>query len=833
MNKVKSIIREIKNSKYLNDWILKLKDEPTLFSIENIKPNLKVDDGYQFIPWDGLVLIKYYLKGNNENEEIDKFVIDLLKKSLSKYQNDNTIEVSNKLNSNFSIIDDLFSIAISKTKYIDNIDFLDLLKIYLDSVNFKVYQLIKYLKCYFRKLLNSKIDIFAMFKMIIDSNKLTGREVKYFIDDSIDLLIKKDVFKFYRLSFDEIYKKDLKCFDMSSFIDYNPEYIYNEVIDLVYFHWLKITSTSIDYNVLNNDINKLLSSNNKYHKKIGLALININFKKIEKIFYKKLNDFLNIKTYYTDLCDLLINNDVNYKKIKDKLVKSSFGIENKERINILRNHIKIIFNLKGIKVEYIPETFEMNNYVRNFNKLIKAELIDPQSEKDKLYLQIKDLDLEDVLKFYNDKKNSSSLLSETLNDAFIEYLSENNINLIDNFKNFDFSLIHRILVEQQEMFNEGIDIDICKLNVLTNKAIELSNEKKDYSIISTILSCIGIIINKKEYCLAFNLINSIRCEMLDIELIKYSVNDCINNVFFQYFYNYSNVAFNYIESRIEYIKVVEWAIKKNTTTLNGIIASQLPIISIINNELYSSNLDTLLKSNDKNYNFSYDMLGNVSICKVNDIFNNIKDRADFIDFIYSQTKECSYHSLVTYIDCIVKSLLYHDCENFLKIIFNTNNSNVVILTFDSILHYYKKNIKNNDIIKKYIQKIYNFIEANMAKNFDADNIIISISKMILKTNNGYNQLWDCLKLLFNKYYDYYFPEELFDVIKIYLDVEKDNIVDIIKIYLNKYDENNIDEEQLSCIINLFKSSGKYNDELKEFEVILTRIEPLTIKYFKN
>ncbi len=814
MSNLKSVIKSFYTTPFYNEWLLALKDSPELFSIDNIKPCLRIDNEHvQFVPWDGLDILSIY-KAKKQDDRIDAFIIELLGKSIDKYKSDTTEKEIDKLNANFPVIDKLMSIALSKALYVENIDFISFLDIYLDSCFLHSYSLFNYIKDDFNEFSKLEPDlIYNIILLIKNSNKIKGYELKYLFNNNISSLIQKNPVPYYSLAYERIINDDLKCYDMGAFIDYKSSGFYCDN-DLIFcFYLLKESSKTISELKLKNDVITLIESDNEYHKRIGLALINNNFEKINYLFYDNIHLFFNESTYYLDLCSLLANHLIpNIDIIINELNIATFGCNNKDNLNTLKNRINIILSSKGYKTTIIPETKKMNEFINNFNRHFYMSDFDIDGEADNLVHDIEILSIDEALEEYNKRKNSSYVFTDVLNKAYIKYFEIKKIDISKIFNKLEFSLITEIINEYKT--------EILKFYEYMKLAIDLMNDKSDYSIISFFLYNIDFLINKEKIKEAYYLISKVDLNMLDMsEIEEYDVTHCINHIFCVYCENYSKIAYTFEQSKSNYLKMIKNSLKKNTHTIKGIIAMQLPLIKYLDESIFSSIVDFVLDNKVNEINFSYYMMGYSGYFNIGNIIDYIKKRDDFKDFFLNQTlKIKDLGGVETIIHYLLSDYLTSNDLEIISIIFNSKNYKLIYNGLKNSLYFFNS---DNKKMEEFIKRFINYAKQNEIDSFDAEQIIRSFAGSIIKSQNNYDYLWEGIIVLF-KYFNNYISEELIELLKIYKDSEYEKVSKIVDLFIEKYNKNIIFNDTLTEMLNIFKNDNRYRDKMKEWVVSLTK-----------
>ena len=130
---VENVVKSMCNSEYLTEWIIALRDNEKLFSTNNINHCIVEGDYIRSNKWAGLEVLRKYVELDKNNAKVDEFIVELLNKSIAKYESDTEKDEKKKLNSSYFIVLSLIDLALSKEEYIDKVDVVKLVDIYFDS----------------------------------------------------------------------------------------------------------------------------------------------------------------------------------------------------------------------------------------------------------------------------------------------------------------------------------------------------------------------------------------------------------------------------------------------------------------------------------------------------------------------------------------------------------------------------------------------------------------------------------------------------------------------------------------------------------------------------
>lgn len=836
MNEFKEIIASLSKSPYLVEWILKLKNNEVLFSpTKNIKACVKVDEkSVRSSFWDGLTIIEAYCSRGLSNDEVDNFIISLLRNSINIFLNDKESEKYKKLNSSEYIVKELFDICISRPKFIDSVDVVSLIKTYFDSPlcwPFTIpYEMAKNRGVLLRA---NKDIVFEMYKMVVE---LVGEKEDCTEYLNIDYLIKENADKYYLYSVKYIKELDKHFYDMGSFAEYN--FSLSKQKHVVVFNWLKSSSKFINKDLLQHDIQEMLTSNSELLNKAGLCLLGLNFEQTKKILFNNLKLVFNKENFYADLRFVFSNNSFQFltdgerKQIENELSCASFGLNNEKTVSILRNHLAGILRAKGFDVIFNEESHEEKDFAINFNKRFYEVSHDRAGDIQNLKNKLNKLSIEQASDYYHKCRNSSYYFEDIINTAFISYL-------LDNFED-DF-------IEYLDKFDSGLAIGLI--------SHFSSSESKNFSnFIKIVKKVLLLMKNDSKYVVCLNLIlfnlsyyfkNENRKDieevinLIDYKLIKIDeykndtninvISICINEPLYCYLDVVSLLAYNEKKEWIRQFEIiVDYYLKTfNFHKMKSLVCCFYQRILyfdfnyamklkdfIFDNELNSENLSYPLLSLINNYNeelltILYDSKG---------IFDYFKHHYKSGDLLSSQTVISIWFFM-----CFLKKGKYEDVIN---LYFENSNLNAIgYCLFYANIWLENKQLSNDDL--KRFELFLVKISQNVCifQNDDAnDQMIRKLSKTIVLNDNKYPFIWEALICLF-KTFKHFLSDEAVKLFQKYKISEYAKVSKIIGLYFRSYRQYYSSEKTLVTVFNMVANESKYRKKVEMWRVSLIEKNP--------
>ncbi len=739
MDKRKQIIKELCSSPFIDKWILELKDNDSLFSVDqNLKPCIKVDKNrIKSSFWDGLEVLECYARRDICNDDVDDFIVSIINSCIEKYVEDKEENPTLRLDSSYAILTQLLQILKSRPDYCAKIDFLKFVKIYLSSPYGFPFSLVSSLKEFkLSNFLNGE-DVFNCYKTIIEKEKIGTACFKYLANmREID---KNNGFLFYEYSKSKITSfNDFDCCHMGAFSSY-PDYTQYEFSDKdILIVWFKESSKFITFEQLKLDINSFTSSDKYFLKRAGLALININFRTCKNIFYENIDSFLNNREYFSDVKELINTNlqqlDIDF--ILPKLETATFGVKEP---SILRNHIKGIFkkyidsNQEATKqiINYKTETTKDLNSIKNFNRMIYFIEDSKFDDVDYLYNQIRGKDPIEALNIYKNSKDKSTYYLEVFCDAYFRLIGDDYQYFIDNLDNFDSRMINQILFK--------LENDYQNLIKLLNRFIRLLNSDSYFNnCISTVLYRMQKLCDNSNFQDIFSLLSKIDYKKMtingDVRGDSY-INDLINENMHTYLEMLAycsecdKTSFSFLKTVIKYL--LHAATNHKTKSLISFIMVRLFRIDV---DYCKSILDVVFDNYYESFNPSYLMysISNDTNCQ---LLSLIKEKDDFKEYISldSENNDIKMSQNIIFSRLLFLAFKEKDFA-FYDYYIKSNNLDCLSKGFDNIKYWITNKDSNIDI--EDVLKFCKLVNQNLSKfksidKFQIDQLIRSISKLLL------------------------------------------------------------------------------------------------------
>lgn len=833
MEKRKQIIKEFCASPFIDKWILALKDNESLFSVDlNLKPCIKVKKNrISSYYWDGLEILECYAKRDTCNKEVDKFIISIIRKCIKKYAEDDEKEPTMRLDSSSAILSELLQILINRPEYCREVDFLKFAEIFLASPYSHPYSLISSLNKLNLSAIFNNNSFFNFYKLIIEKGTI-GTECLKFLAD-VNLINKETGFLFYEYSKNKIMNFDHYALcHMGAFCSY-PDYVQYEFTNKdILVLWFKESSKYISFEQLQKDINSFIKSDKYFLKRAGLALICINFRTCKNIFYKNIDRFINDRDFYSDLKELInINLDqLNIELVLSKLEKASFGVKNP---TILKNHIygilkKYLDSDNGVikqTINYKTETVKDLNTIKNINRMIYFVEDSKLDDVDMLYKQIKDKDPIQALDIYKNSKDKSSYYLEVFCDAYFQLIGNNYGFITDNLEKFDSRMINQILFKFENSEQ--------KLLNLLQKFIETLNDDSFFDdCISTVLFRLEKLCDSKKFNDVFQMLSKIDYRKIEIkqeikgdtyisDLINYNMHTYLKMV--AYCAECNTVYFSFLKDVIEYLlKVV---VNRTTKALISYIMTRLSRIDI---NYCRSILDIVFDNTSESFNPSFLMysISNDIDCKLLDL---IKDRDDFKKYIAYETKNGDIQMSQKIIFSRLLLLAFKQKNfSFYDDYIKSNNIDCLNNGFENIKYWIINNesaVEINDVVNFCKLVNLNFNKFKNIDKFQIDQLIRNISDLLISSKKLDDEnVWELYITLF-KYFGDYFSDETISVLKEYKTKRKKYIIKIMRKYVDSYEQYATYEPTLIEALSIFENDPNYSVELKRWKIMINNKNP--------
>lgn len=830
MDDLKSVISGLCKSPHLDEWILKLKDNEVLFSPKkNIKPCIRVDENYvKSDYWIGLNLLEVYSKSQLSNDLVDAFIIDLINESIEIYKNDSEVDPYKKLNSSYFILTELFEICVQRKEYFDSIDVLSLISFSLSSATSWPFSIVHALFEHKNVLLEcSPSKVFEVYRTILEFG---GKSLDYTEYLKIDDLVKRIPFKYYDYCKRKILTYDFSISSMGSFFEYQGEYERKK--ESIVFNIFKTASRGIDAKILKEDVEKCIFSNSKLLKRIGLCLININFDTIGDVFFDHIQVFFNDDDYYSDLRCLLENNSRNIVEPRQRelvssiVKKATFGIgkEREELIQPLRNYLAKVCSQNGLDIPFVEPSKQDAEFVLNYNKSFYIVNHDFKGDIATIKDRISNVTVDNSVSIYFDLIKGSSYFRDTVRQAFVETYFSDGSNF-GNIKLFDYSLaISLIHYHEQKK-----DIECLYKSII--EVLNICKDNAEYiNCLSTILFATQSNVESFGFERFCKLLRLIDYKWMRAEEFRYPneiISECINEDIHTYLellayaVERNGVGVEYLKAALSYHSA-----KSNAPKIKALMAFIFPRLLRID-KLYASELEKIIFDNQFNgTNPSYTMLA-VSHGYSLPLLEVISNREELTNYlrINNGTNDEKMAQKVLFNWFLGGYFFKGLYENIIDIAFSTKRSDVILENLRSINYWIEtKQIMNQLVIKKYLEKLNIVIGDWINKESERDQLIRELSQLIVLTNGEIDVSWNALISLF-AYFDHYFSDKCCELVEKFKNTRKDFVVQILDKYFYSYEQFKTYESMMKKVFSMVRNDSMYKEESKKWMVSVLNKNP--------
>ncbi len=829
MDELKIIINGLCKSDYLPEWILELKNNEVLFSPKkNIKPCIKIDETHvRSNTWQGLVLLETYCRRKFNNKEVDDFIVSLINESIELYEHDSNLDPYSRLDSSNAILNELLDIILQKEVLINNVKFVSLVNICLNSVLFWPSSLAYDFFEHKDVLVNANPGIvFEAYKCIIDSSKKKDDYDKYL---NIPEIILKNATSYYNHSKRKIMEINFDFYDMGSFYEYNQSYRYE--IEVLYFDWLKIACCGVDEKILRNDITDFIHKDNELLNKIGLCLITLNFHRLSDLFIENAKVFFNNQNFYADLRCLIKNLSPDYVQknvelFKELLKKATFGLENKESVKNFKNHIFGLLNSKGLDLPYMRETEDQLIEILNFNKKVYIIDRDSSNEVDTLIQKIENKEIDEALLLYKELIGGSRYYENIVYEAFVKYLISKKpqecLEYLDEF-GYKFSIYFVNFLSR-----DGVKKNITLLKHSLNRMLEQMVANKEYrEALHVVLYQLKMISEQLVINEVKEIYKKINYEWLTIEeydSIDGIINTCINESIHSYLELGLWLCENGNFDKKLVMQSIQYFIDKySCAKLKSILAFVYPRILAVD-EKYALSLEDFIFINEKdNRNLSYPLLS-ISRHYSNLLLNRIALRGDFLCFLKSTFEDYDYKmSQEVFGSWFMQSYIVRgNHEEIVDLVFKFEKYDVILGNLRTANYWLSKKQLNEEQIARYENyffKFYKTLSSSISSYREIDQIIREVSESMILMKIKDNTVWDLLLELF-KNFKHFFSDECIQLIKMYKDLYVEKVTKLLDMYFHKYDRYQTYEPTLLKVFEIVKNDISYKEQVRLWRVFL-------------
>lgn len=823
------IVRNISDSPYLCEWIIALKNNDVLFNPStNIKPCIHLDNNsFRSRQWQGLSILLKYVNSSFQNEEVDEYIVNLLNKSISLYLNDERKERYERLNSSDVIVLRLIEIALAKSIYINNVDVGALINEYFKSPLGWPYMVAD---CVFHNknsiMGSNEEKISQIYKTIID-NSSERIDFENLMD--VNDIIAEYPGCFYKLAKEKILSLKDNFYDMGSFFEYKNNHFHN--IKNVVFNWIKESSVFLSDDFLVQEVDFFISKNSKLLKKVGLGLVNVNFKRMNQYFIDNISKFFKDPNFYGDIRSIFIrwSSEPILRTYKETLIESinnaTFGDESEQRLFVLKNHLFGILKKNRFNVQYVEEKEDEIEFASNFNKAIYISSSRISNGDSEIYKSIQNLTIEEAISSYENYKNKSSFYKYSVNKAFSKYLVEKYPNNFDKYlENFDYSLSDELIL----YLDQNIPDDCDKILRLITAILE--NCRKDDSFkkcLRNVMFSIEDRLDKFPQEKIFKIIKLVDYKWIEIKEyddIQNCVTTCINEPLYLYLDILSYICFKQSECLQALIDCIMYFLSNfNSHKTKSIVSFLVPRLKNLDKNIFNKIFDELFENNLNGKNLSFPLL-TIDFQIDDELLGRFAKMDSFFQFLHTnydggdeQKAQSLFFNRIFQYYITKEGLL-----NLLNIVFENNNDEAIFDIIQSANFWMeegkvdKKNINNIQIFfgnfLSYIDKFNDF------KNY-GEQYIKEISSTIIIMKNEWKFLWQILINLFRKH-PYDLTEQTLRLIDKYQNNEYRNVCKILDSYFEGYTPWLTLDNDVIKILNLLKSNAKYVHKVKEWKVIL-------------
>ena len=831
MNNKTVIINEICNSPFIDQFILSLKDNEILFSVnDNFKRPIEIEKGkYQAEAWQGLLIIYHYSKKKElNNADTNQFINQLLNSTIDFLLSDEEINAYKRYSSNYSVMTMLLMIIASKTEYIDNTRFIDFMREYLASPLTDKDIIGEIIIRNSNEFLNAKSNIFFdIHNLILEDSEVDSGFYKY-MGNHIASFIEKIPYNYFMVSKTWLEKTKPYFFFMGSIEEYSRKtksYIEKED---VYLDWFKQSAKYINVDIISEIIKEYLNGKKELLNKLAVFLLSIRFPEMEELFYLNLEKIIENHLVYSDLRCLLEKNidnisSANKKKIVTCILNSKIDVENAYISKVLKNRLLMIIGMSGYECDYRKENEKECALIENYNKKVSVSFRDSEDDVTSFRKQIEGKSFEKIIEEYYGENNKSLYYRDVINKSIYLLIKEENINVVEKADIIPYELSTYILGQLVE--NKQYDILTEYLSKYINR-----DQFEDESL-KTILSAFQGLYKYDEN--NFELFID-----FDYKKIKYyrkrderlsSVTIIINENVYEYLDLLSLIAEQHDEAKerlieaLEYYKTYEEEWK--TKAIMGFI---FPRLWIIDKNYALENKEYIFNNNTLGINPSYHMLSFWNGLSI-DMFGSIVNSDSFLCF-FEEPESSTEDNLKCKNRMMCRSVSYYinsgKSYETIKRIIDINYKNCA-------RHLFKQLALDFDNKKKTvcsrIETIITYVNdenlfSQLGEKYNCDQLSREIANLIIISNNKYVGLWSLLKQSFT-HYNHFFADEMISLVEKYKIQEEKNIKIILDIYFGKYKIYRTYEATLIKVYNLIKNEPSYKKEAKKWKVSVTKENP--------
>lgn len=837
MNNKLLVVKGICESPYIDQYIIKLKNNKSLFSIEdNLWPCDEVEPGrYAFRYWDGLSILEAYAKKPElNNEMINDFIISLINSVITVITADTEEDYHKRYSSNWGNMSKIFGIISAKDVFIKEIKVLDFVKEYSSNKMNNSDTILDIMNKNKENYLSNDSSIFFAIHELFIADDIDDIYYGYLCGNSVSDFIKNAPYKYFFKSKRWIENTESIFFAMGAFEEYSQNRKYKIDKEDIFIDWFIQSSQYVNIDLIKEIIQEYFSSEKELLNKCAVFLLSIRFYEVKTLFFEKMAEIVRNHSVFSDFRVLLEKNisqmtNNEKKRIYDCLQNTEIDAKGEYISPILKNRLYMILSINGLDCAYKQESAKEKDLIENYNKILSFSRSDMEEDIKSCKSEMDGKSFKEILKDYY-IENKSFYYGDVINKSVGLYIQENDINICQNAEiipeTLSISLINR-MIEKKE-YDDLINF------------IEVYIEKMPFEreILQTTLFAIRMIYeNKKETAeklllkLDYKRIPISSIESYQISVITEIINECV----FDYLNLLSEVASedDLIKKRffdaIEYfisIDIQGWKIK----AVLGYLSQR---ILELNKEYYINKLDYILNNDKDNINPSYH-----TISWSNNYSKELLDcfvfRDDFILFFEEPDSQIE-DSISIKKQMLVKVIRYYFVtgkgldvlKRIIRLTYKYSLTSIYRqLSFDLYLE------KSEEIRDKGIQRINDLVEYiedsnfiyELEEDYNYDQLSREIAILIIRTKNCNKILWKQLLAAFKKY-NRFFADEICELVKEYKISEYDNVKKLLIIYFGKYKPFFTYEETLRKVFDLIKNEPKYERDARRWRTALTKINP--------
>lgn len=791
-------------SVYFKEWVKVLKNTWLFDADKNFKPCIITTDNlYKSSFWNGLSIIESYYKKYGFDSFITKLSKRVLKESARILKQDKNIkDIYLRKNTSFSIMQFLITILLANKAFLENTSiaktiFESEIKSPFSNVNHLAYEL------YDRRsvLVDSNPNtVFMLYSLVLTNSKETSDYTKYYKHELMESIIKQNPTRYFSLAKDILTKKGATFYMMGSF--YNYDILDSlDTLKSVSSYYLKVSSIYLDESFIKKEILWFVNSNNAYHKRIGLCLLNINFERCFDVFVDNIELFFSDDTYYSDL-KITLSKNGNYittnKDLFERIIEliKSINYENSDKSNeTLKNGLFAAlkpYDYNGlIPSFFITEKEEKS--LNNYNKMVYSEPIDFNGIVHKFYQSIENLDIKDLVPFIDEEyKNLSSFYRRELFNAIDLYLSKK--------KYADYCYILRQI--GSDYFKHFVfEVEYSKtISLSEDEIINLIDSLNDVEYKDNLDSIVGIVDDfsrdesKEENTI--KLLSNFRYKLIDPDLSdnvidsnKLDINLTHGNLFYRYFNILIKTTFKHIELTTKLEKQYSFFSKKyfnNHIFIFDILMFSDYLLYLIPTIFKNDILTYLTKCTPQHF---------MALAFVNDlniVLQYLGGNNDFKTFLSKDEFNGEYRNNVLY-RLVCNYFSTGKYKKLAYIAVATLNIESIENVYRSFNGYLDENADSTIAkrLNEFTDTLIKECSKNKTKDINIDRLIYVVSSLIESSKNINDRLWKLL-IIISEFKHRHFFEELANLLINYCQIESDNVSNVLYSYVKSYEKYGFD-----------------------------------------